>query len=872
MTEVVSSLLVALDACDLVDASHSIVEDKNKNADFEDFTQSTTLLGETVEEAQAAAAEAIAISPATTEVVSPNNNNTASSRCSIGADRRAFSSAARDCSTKVLGGSAHQTATTTAGDSKSAEPGANNNNSSNRFVTPKDFELLKVIGMGAFGKVLQVRNKQSKQIQAMKIISKRQLRKKSGYIENVQAERNILQRVNHPFVVKMHCSFQTREKLFILMDFLAGGELFLRLGREGIFLEKDAAFYLAETISALDHLHTLGILHRDLKPENILLCNDGHICLTDFGLAKDFGTDWSDRDGSDDQERARTICGTQEYMAPEMVARKGYGKAADYWSLGCIAYEMLNGLPPFSSKGGSKELYRKILSEKVKMPPGTTAAACKLLKGLLNRNPDKRLGSARSTMFEVGGVAGLKQQPFFAKIDWIKLDRKQLEPPYDLNVDHEHDLRHFHNEFTDMPLPRSVKLMTTEDHTPRRVASETFRGFSFIQDDFCLPSRDAKEIENYWKAIEEDGESDSDLASSKCDNEDEAAPLPQPEKKKRPPRKRKKKNKNNADLAASETASVASVDTAFATPTPSDTEGDAVSVPPSSKKGTEPQNYSSDHPLAQSAATASFPHSNNSTTASASSSFSSKLPDAKAQAPKTPPNPKPVVATATKTWSSVGVASGTTKNRNRLAGYSPTTSKTIHNNNNNTVPNHRPTVRTKTLIPPAAIQTAPAPGSWASRLHNNNSSSNAAAGITTRNVAMPEASPARNTHCYHENNNSINNAQLLPPSPSSDWRTHASPQIQRAIQRGALQSEDTPPNHQLHGASPSVSSSPSLDRHQGGTPNAWPSLKGFPAAPSLMMQGGKSNEPGSKPKITPTPISAPPTTKKPLRGAWGSRT
>jgi serine/threonine protein kinase len=329
MTEVMTSSLVAgLDACDLVDASDvanaavSISnglgdehKPNNKNADFEDFTQSTTLIGETLEEAQAAAAEAIAVGPTATEAAGPNG----SSRSSIERDRRDFSTAQRDHSTTAE----HQTTTaattitttitTTAVDSsKKAELG--DSNSKQNFVTPKDFELLKVIGMGAFGKVLQVRNKQSKQILAMKIISKRQLRKKSGYIENIRAERNILKRVNHPFVVKMHCSFQTREKLFILMDFLAGGELFLRLGREGVFLEKDAAFYLAETILALDHLHTLGILHRDLKPENILLCNDGHICLTDFGLAKDFGTDWSGRDGSDDQERARTICGTQEYM------------------------------------------------------------------------------------------------------------------------------------------------------------------------------------------------------------------------------------------------------------------------------------------------------------------------------------------------------------------------------------------------------------------------------------------------------------------------------------------------------------------------------------------------------------------------------
>lgn len=238
-----------------------------------------------------------------------------------------------------------------------------------RYVAPKDFELLKVIGLGAFGKVLQVKNKQSDKIYAMKVISKRLLRKKVSYVQNVQAERDILTKIRHPFIVSMHCSFQTKQKLFIIMDFCSGGELFLRLGREGVFLERTAAFYLAEIILALDHLHGRGILHRDLKPENILLHSDGHLALTDFGLAKDFSSNTFESSSSPlEQSRVRTICGTVEYMAPEMIARKGYGKAADFWSLGCIAYEMMSGNPPFESKKGTKDLFRKILNERVRMP------------------------------------------------------------------------------------------------------------------------------------------------------------------------------------------------------------------------------------------------------------------------------------------------------------------------------------------------------------------------------------------------------------------------------------------------------------------------------------------------------------------------
>lgn len=427
-----------------------------------------------------------------------------------------------------------------------------------RFASPKDFELLKVIGMGAFGKVLQVRNKRNKQVLAMKVISKRLLRRKTGYVENVQAERNILTKVRHPFVVTMHCSFQTKEKLFIVMDFLAGGELFLRIGREGIFLEKTAAFYLAEIILALDHLHTLGILHRDLKPENVLLSRDGHICLTDFGLAKDFSDDGGFIN-EDDEARALTVCGTKEYMAPEMIARKGYGRAADYWSLGCIAYEMLSGEPPFVSKLGSKDLFRKIMSERVKMPDLSTPAACKLLKGLLNRNVQARWGTVRSNMFEVGGVSGLKKAEFFQHIDWEKLERKEIAPPDVFTISDDEDLSHFHNDFTNMALPRSVVEMSKDDYKARAVASEMFRGFSFVQDDFNLPDRDLGEIRSYWDSIEEDGQSLSDTASSLRELMPELPPIKTTEKKKK--KKNKKKGPAGTPNAASaETTPAVSVE------------------------------------------------------------------------------------------------------------------------------------------------------------------------------------------------------------------------------------------------------------------------------------------------------------------------
>ena len=234
-----------------VDASESSM---NQDADFDAFGSARTLEPETVAAAQQAADEAMvasrsSISKDTISAAAPKSPKVDTEKVAAKESSSAEDQLKND--------------TTTTDENKDdsnvlvdddGNPIVPDKRGRSRFVTPQDFELLKVIGKGAFGKVLQVRNKQSSQILAMKVISKRLLRRKLGYIENVQAERNILTRVKHPFVVTMHCSFQTREKLFIIMDFLAGGELFLRLGREGIFLESTAAYYLAEIILGVDHL------------------------------------------------------------------------------------------------------------------------------------------------------------------------------------------------------------------------------------------------------------------------------------------------------------------------------------------------------------------------------------------------------------------------------------------------------------------------------------------------------------------------------------------------------------------------------------------------------------------------------------------
>lgn len=289
------------------------------------------------------------------------------------------------------------------------------------LIGPQHFDLLKLIGEGAFGKVILVRNLLDSQLYAMKVISKKLLKKKNN-VAYMKSERDILTKVSHPFVVSLHFAFQTESKLFLVMDFLSGGELFFHLKRRGLILEAEARFFFGEMILAIDFLHGMGVIHRDLKPENVLLRGDGHICLTDFGLAKEIG----------DSEKIRTLCGTSEYMAPEMIARNGYTRAVDWWSLGALFYEMLTGKPPFQGKT-TKELDRKILTEKVVTPPYLTAHAHSLLKGMLEKDPTKRLGAAKGNMFSIGGVSQLKQHPFFSSLHWNKLEYLEIDPPNTLN-------------------------------------------------------------------------------------------------------------------------------------------------------------------------------------------------------------------------------------------------------------------------------------------------------------------------------------------------------------------------------------------------------------------------------------------------------
>ncbi|CAL4058805.1 unnamed protein product, partial [Meganyctiphanes norvegica] len=247
---------------------------------------------------------------------------------------------------------------------------------------PSQFELLKVLGQGSFGKVFLVRKivgPDAGTLFAMKVLKKATLKVRDRV--RTKMERDILADVRHPFVVRLHYAFQTEGKLYLILDFLRGGDLFTRLSKEIMFTEDDVKFYLAELALALDHLHSLGIIYRDLKPENILLDADGHISLTDFGLCKEALND-----------KAYSFCGTVEYMAPEVVNRRGHNTAADWWSFGVLLFEMLTGALPFQGHN-RKETMTLILKAKLGMPPYLSHEAQSLLRALFKRNPANRLGA-----------------------------------------------------------------------------------------------------------------------------------------------------------------------------------------------------------------------------------------------------------------------------------------------------------------------------------------------------------------------------------------------------------------------------------------------------------------------------------------------
>eukprot|EP01012_Entosiphon_sulcatum_P016423 TRINITY_DN21350_c0_g1_i1.p1 TRINITY_DN21350_c0_g1~~TRINITY_DN21350_c0_g1_i1.p1 ORF type:complete len:499 (-),score=77.13 TRINITY_DN21350_c0_g1_i1:27-1523(-) len=282
-------------------------------------------------------------------------------------------------------------------------------------VSHTDFVPLHVLGKGSYGTVLLVRKKDTGKLYAMKTIRKRNVLDKFGGIRNVFTERSVLRRTWHPFVAQAHFTFQTPDKLFFVMDYYEGGDLEKYVLRNGGRLtEEQARFFLCEVLVALAHIHKLRIIYRDLKPHNVLLDRDGHICLSDFGLSKDFELD-NRGDG-----RASSMVGSPYYIAPELLLGKPYGLTVDYWGLGVLFYRMVMGRVPFRADT-MPDLFQKILHDPVSFDPmvARSAAAEDLMRQLLCKDETKR-----PTTFET-----VSAHPWFEGVDWDAVLAKKASPP-----------------------------------------------------------------------------------------------------------------------------------------------------------------------------------------------------------------------------------------------------------------------------------------------------------------------------------------------------------------------------------------------------------------------------------------------------------
>lgn len=343
---------------------------------------------------------------------------------------------------------------------------------------PNDFQILKLIGKGTFGQVYQVRKKDTQRIYAMKVLSKKVIIQKKE-VAHTLGERNILVRTamaDSPFIVGLKFSFQTPTDLYLVTDFMSGGELFWHLQKEGRFQEERAKFYIAELILALQHLHQHDIVYRDLKPENILLDANGHIALCDFGLSKANLTK---------NDTTNTFCGTTEYLAPEVLLdEQGYTKMVDFWSLGVLVFEMCCGWSPFYAED-TQQMYKNIAFGKVRFPRDALSTEGRnFVKGLLNRNPKHRLGANRDAQ-------ELIEHAFFDDIDWDALAHKNIIPPFKPKLTSVSDTSNFDPEFTNALdtssslNARAVALAggTMPASTPLSpTMQDAFKGFTFVQE------------------------------------------------------------------------------------------------------------------------------------------------------------------------------------------------------------------------------------------------------------------------------------------------------------------------------------------------------------------------------------------------------
>ncbi len=306
-------------------------------------------------------------------------------------------------------------------------------------ISLNDYTLLETIGTGSYGRVKLCRNKKTNKIYAIKRLKKEEIIRMKQ-VDHLFSEYSILAIIYHPFIVELKgVNFTEKKYLYFLLDFVPGGELFSLLRTNGTFPIEQARFYSAHIVTIFDYLHNKNIIYRDLKPENILIHKSGYLKLTDFGFAKIV------------EGRTYTLCGTPEYLAPEIILNKGHGKPVDWWTCGILLYEMIAGIDPFSDDDPMM-VYQKILKGKIKFPSGFDSNAKSIIKHLLDSDLTKRYGNLKN------GVKDITGHRFFKSIEWDKLLKKEIPPPYIPKVKSNNDISNFSSyPDSDTPAPQIKK-------------------------------------------------------------------------------------------------------------------------------------------------------------------------------------------------------------------------------------------------------------------------------------------------------------------------------------------------------------------------------------------------------------------------------
>ncbi|XP_069351390.1 protein kinase C epsilon type [Eulemur rufifrons] len=328
-----------------------------------------------------------------------------------------------------------------------------------------EFNFIKVLGKGSFGKVMLAELKGKDEVYAVKVLKKDVILQDDD-VDCTMTEKRILALARkHPYLTQLYCCFQTKDRLFFVMEYVNGGDLMFQIQRSRKFDEPRSRFYAAEVTSALMFLHQHGVIYRDLKLDNILLDAEGHCKLADFGMCKE---------GILNGVTTTTFCGTPDYIAPEILQELEYGPSVDWWALGVLMYEMMAGQPPFEADN-EDDLFESILHDDVLYPVWLSKEAVSILKAFMTKNPHKRLGCVAAQ----NGEDAIKQHPFFKEIDWVLLEQRKIKPPFKPRIKTKRDVNNFDQDFT-----REEPVLTLVDEAiVKQINQEEFKGFSYFGED-----------------------------------------------------------------------------------------------------------------------------------------------------------------------------------------------------------------------------------------------------------------------------------------------------------------------------------------------------------------------------------------------------